>query len=77
MLTLIVKKQITFNKLFVFTLLCEMYIEIGYAIQIGGYINYRTIAEFLFFIFCVKELKTIPKSILKRFWILMCFFYFL
>ena len=70
---LLLEAKLTFYNLFVFTLFCEMYIEIGYAIQIGGFINYRTIAEFVLFLFCLNNinLRAIPNRILVAYVTLM------
>lgn len=63
---LFLKKKLNFESLFVLTLFSELYLEIGFAIQIGGYINYRTIMEFLLFFFVILKMKGIPMKLIRQ-----------
>jgi len=48
-------------------------LEIGYAFQIGGYINYRTLMELLLFMYVLFKVKDIPPSLLKQSYVLYAF----
>ncbi len=63
---LLLSRKLDFESLLILTLFCELYIEIGYAIQIGGYINYRTIMEVLLFLAVVTKLNNVPRQLVQQ-----------
>ena len=63
---LLLNRRLDFESLFMMTLFCELYLEIGYAIQIGGYINYRTIMEVLLFFCVITKMRKTSRKIVKQ-----------